>query len=164
MATLRSLPVAALDYLADGDADLVAGVGRQSPLWQKRRRLTFVIQNSSSLFINHVEHLSDRDLDVAVDRHVLRCFAPAAIQQDACRRYACGWWHGFLADDAREHTDAQLSVPPCQRPQIGRYFLSGQWITGLAYPLPLAASNLPNSAESNAKCAHPVAFGQGRDS
>ena len=32
----------------------------------------------------------------------LRRAAPAAIQQDACRRHARGRWHGLLADDASE--------------------------------------------------------------
>jgi hypothetical protein len=43
-----------------------------------------------------------------------------------------------LADDASERPDAQLSVAWCQRPQIGRYFLSEQRFTGWAYPLLLA--------------------------
>ena len=32
--------------------------------------------------------------------------APAAIQQNTCRRHARGRWHAFLADDPGEHLDA----------------------------------------------------------
>ena len=56
--------------------------------------------------------------------------APAAIQQDACRRHARGRWDGLLADDPGEHLDAELGVPPRQRTYIGRYCLSGQILTG----------------------------------
>jgi len=34
--------------------------------------------------------------------------APAA----ACRGYACGRWHGLLADDPGDHLDALLGVAP----------------------------------------------------
>jgi hypothetical protein len=36
----------------------------------------------------------------------LRRAAPAATQQDACRRHARGRWHGLLADDPGEHLEA----------------------------------------------------------
>src|SRR6185369_11032949 len=58
--------------------------------------------------------------------------APAAVEQDAGGLHARGGWHGLLADDPGEHPDAKLGVPPRQRPQIGRYSLSGHWLTGWA--------------------------------
>jgi hypothetical protein len=44
---------------------------------------------------------SDDDADaLAVLAYVsLRRLAPAAIQQDAGRGHACGWWRGLLAYD-----------------------------------------------------------------
>ena len=59
-------------------------------------------------FLSTIDDLPDRDADVvAVLANVgLRRAAPAAIQQDACRRHARGRWHGLLADDPGEYLDA----------------------------------------------------------
>jgi hypothetical protein len=123
------------------------------------RSLQSCLRNSRRKFINDpqgppVSPARSRSLVLGFSHEVANCnlnfaptifaghglcrSAPAAIQQDACRRHARGWWHGFLADDPGEHLDAELGVPPRQRPQIGRYFLSGQRFTGWAYPLLLA--------------------------
>jgi len=88
----------------------------------------------------------DHDADVAAGALGgvrLRHAAPAAIQQDACRRHARGRWYGLLADDPGKHLDAKLGVPPRQRPQIGRQSLSGQVLTGWAYPPPVGAATAP---------------------
>ena len=63
---------------------------------------------STSILIAALDDVADGDADVlAVLAGVgLRRAAPAAIQQDACRRHARGWWHGLLADDPGEHLDA----------------------------------------------------------
>ena len=55
-----------------------------------------------------LDDLPDGDADVAVvlTGVDLGRAAPAAIQQDACRRHARGRWHGLLADDPGEHLDA----------------------------------------------------------
>ena len=87
----------------------------------------------------------------------LRGLAPAAIEQGACRRHARGRWHGLLADDPREHPDAQLSVTARQRAQIGWNFLSGQMVTGWAYPLLFAACDAgDNQADLSMRPAGPA--------
>jgi len=55
-----------------------------------------------------LDNLPDGDAEVAavLSDVGLRRAAPTAIQQDACRRHARGWWDGVLADDARQHLDA----------------------------------------------------------
>ena len=60
-------------------------------------------------FPGDINELPDYDLNAAVA--VITCvrlnrFAPATIQQDACRRHAGCRWHGVLADDPGEHLDA----------------------------------------------------------
>ena len=49
------------------------------------------------LFFADVNDLTDDDLNAATILAAvgLRRTAPAAIQQDACRRHARGWWHGL---------------------------------------------------------------------
>ena len=42
---------------------------------------------------------SDAEVAAVLTGVGLRRSAPAAIQQNACRRQARGWWHGLLADD-----------------------------------------------------------------
>ena len=54
------------------------------------------------------EYVSQGDVDflVVLAGLGLRRAAPAAIQEDARRRHARGWWHGVLADQPGEHLDA----------------------------------------------------------
>src|SRR5262245_52734417 len=73
----------------------------------------------------------------------LRRLAPAAIKQVRCSRDTGALALAILGDPG-EHLDAQLGVPTRQRAQIGRDFLSGQLLTGLAYPLLLAQASNPH--------------------
>ena len=67
----------------------------------------FRAQATAALLCRALDDLPDGDAEVAVLADMgLRRAAPAAIQQDACRRHARGRWDGLLADDAREHLDA----------------------------------------------------------
>jgi hypothetical protein len=46
---------------------------------------------------------------------------PCADAREGAGEAQCqrGRWHGFLAEHPGEHLDAELGVPPGQRPQIG---------------------------------------------
>ena len=64
-----------------------------------------------------VVDLADDDANAAVAILAamdLRRSAPAAIQQNARRRHASCRWTCLLADDPREHLDAQRGVPTCE--------------------------------------------------
>lgn len=53
----------------------------------------------TSILTPLLDYVPDGDVDVLVVLAGVRLggLAPAAVQQDACRRHARGRWHGFLA-------------------------------------------------------------------
>ena len=66
------------------------------------------LNGRSTSILVAADHLADSDMDVlaVLTGVVLWRAAPAAIKQNACRRHACGRWHGLLAYDPGEHLDA----------------------------------------------------------